>query len=201
MLSHFKYGLAITVSAAALAFPALADTPTIDTYTGWNKSDSIAAFGCPDTSTYGQIITVPTGLHHLSQFTFWMKNFNGTNSMVVRAHVYRWDAVNSKVQGASLYESLPRTIAFADSNFHGENFVPPNIAVTPGVQYVIFASIDWEYVDCTNSYQLAWGANPNDPYSGGAFVFNNDTGNDLKWSTAWSGLSNYDLALKAYLNP
>ena len=121
--------------------------------------------------------------------------------MVVRAHVYRWDAVNNKVQGASLYESLPRTIAFANSNFHGQNFVPPNINVTPGAQYVLFASIDWEYVDCTNSYQLAWGASASDPYSGGAFFYNNDTGNDLQWSAAWNTFPGYDLAFKAYLNP
>jgi hypothetical protein len=109
--------------------------------------------------------------------------------------------VNGKPQGLSLYDSAPRTISFGDSNFHQQNFTPNNINVAPGAHYVIFASIDWEYVDCKNSYALAWGASYSDVYSGGDFVFNNDTGNDLLWSSPWNVDSGDDLAFKAYLSP
>src|SRR4051812_18420566 len=201
MLSRFKSGLAITVCAAAVGFPALANTPTINTYNSWDRSSAVQSFGCPETTTMGQVITVPSGMHHLNKFTFWWKDFNyvSGSSMVVRAHVYKWDAVNSKPHGLSLFDSAPRTISFGDTSFHPEPF-NHNVPVIPGVQYVMFVSIDWEYVDCKNNYQLSSGILGNDAYPGGAFVYSTDGGDDLQWTAvSWEhlGPDSYDLAFKA----
>jgi hypothetical protein len=203
MVSRPSYGAAISAYAAALAFPALAAPPTIDTYSGWNKTSSVSFFGCTGSPTYGQVFTVPSGQHHLTQVTFWLQNYVNSGSMVVRAHVYKWDAANAKIQGQSVYDSTPRTISFPDTKFHPENFFPNSIAVSPGARYVIFVSIDWEYVHCiSNSYDLAWAATLSDVYPGGGFVYINDGGDDLRWSTPWNTTqSSYDLAFKAYLMP
>ena len=203
MLSRLLNGTIIAVFAVASATAALAATPTISTYSSWDKSLAIRPFGCPassSTPTYGQVITVPSGMHHLNQFTVWWQASGGAAAaMVGRAHVYRWDATNRRPMGRSLFDSAPLTISLSDSAFHPQNFFFSNLVVTPGVQYVIFASIDWEYVDCANS-QLAWGFIAGDAYSGGSFLFLNDAGDDRQWKTTqWSASG--DLAFKAYLSP
>lgn len=193
--------IAIAAFTVAFACPALAEAPTIDTYTTWDKNTVAASFGCPDATTFGQVITVPSGLHHLDKFTFWVRsNITGVSesTMVARAYVYRWDAIHSAVQYGARYESPPRTISFGDMLFHPETFTPA-IPVTPGMQYVIFASIDREYVDCKNGV-LAWGLQDTDVYPGGSWVFQNNAGDDLQWPTAWT-TSGGDLAFKAYLSP
>ena len=202
MLSAPSRRMAIAACTAAFAFPALADTPTINTYSSWDGT-AASPFGCPDITTFGQVITVPSGLHHLNKFTFsWQKANGSSGPMVVRAYVYRWDGTNAKAKGSSLFESSPRTIAFSDLSFHAEGFSPPAIAVTPGAQYVVFASIDREYVDCKNGYALGWGVVTSDVYSGGTLVSQSNTGDDLQWTgTAWDAVSGYDLAFKAYLSP
>jgi hypothetical protein len=199
MLSPRLRFLAVAACAAAFALPALAATPTIDTYSGWNKTTAVSSFGCPDTTTFGQVITIPSDLHHLDKFTFWLEAPSaGGGPMVVRAYVYRWDGTNFTVQFGSKYESPPRTISYPDTLFHAETFYPA-VTVAPGAQYVMFASIDREYVDCKNSYGLVWGWISGDVYPGGSFVYQNNAGDDLKWTTGWGGFS--DLAFKAYLSP
>jgi hypothetical protein len=199
MLSPRTQRVAIATCTVALAFPALADKATINTYAGWDKVTTVSSFGCPDTTTYGQVITVPDGLNHLDKFVFWLRNASSSGgSMVARAYVYRWDNANMTVQSAAQFESPARIISYSDALFHAEAF-NPRIAVKPGVQYVMFLSIDREYVDCTNSYGLGWGFVQSDAYPGGEFVFQNNAGDDLQWRKAWLGFD--DLAFKAYLSP
>ena len=192
--------LAIAASAIAFTPPALGDTPTINTHAGWDGASVVGGFGCPDTSVYGQTITVPTGLHHLNEFEFWWKYFEGSGgSMVVRAYVYKWDG--TKAKGNALYESPPRTISFSDAAFHDESFTP-EIVVNPGVQYVMFVSIDREYVDCKNAYELIWGAVADTAYAGGTFVYQNNAGDDLQWATSnWATAAGFDTVFKAFLSP
>ena len=42
------------------AAPSFAAT-LVNTYPGWNGTSFISSFGVPNTETYGQLITVPTG--------------------------------------------------------------------------------------------------------------------------------------------
>src|SRR5580765_1348798 len=48
--------------------------PTINTYKGWAQNQTVAPFGCPDSTTYGQTITVPNSKHEIQKFTFYMND-------------------------------------------------------------------------------------------------------------------------------
>jgi hypothetical protein len=191
---------AVAISLVAFGGAASASTAnaTVNTFKSWDGSASVIPFGCPNTTTYGQTITVPGGMTELNKFTFAWENLN-TGSMVVRAEVYAWDG--TKATGSSLYEHK-RTISYQDSLFHLETFRPRGISVTPGSQYVLFASIDKDFEKCTNDYELGWGfINDSDPYPGGGFVFQNNGGDESQWTlTPWDSFGGLDIAFKAYLS-
>ena len=119
--------------------------------------------------------------------------------MVVRGEVYAWDG--TKATGSALYESKPKTISFSDGLFHKVGFRPTLVPVTPGAQYVIFASIDKDYEQCTNNYEFGWGYIPGgDVYPGGLFVYQNNAGDENQWTaTPWNTFG-IDLAFKAGLS-
>jgi hypothetical protein len=187
----------------AFALVALGSNPasaksTINTTKKWDGNQAIVLFGCPDTTTYGQVITVPADLHSLNKFTFYWINLN-VGKMVVRGEVYAWDG--TKATGTALYESQPKRIAFADSAFHAVTFNRGVVPVTPSAQYVLFASIDKDYEQCRHDYQLGWGAVQDKVYSGGTFVYQNNGGDESQWTaTPWNKSGN-DLAFKATLSP
>jgi hypothetical protein len=200
--------VAITGCAVGMAFAALGTAqasasvagakPTINTYKQWNGSTDVVPFGCPDTTTYGQVITVPGGYTKLNKFTFSWTNLT-SGSMKVRGEVYAWDG--SKATGSALYQSAPRFVSFTDSLFHFETFKPGGVPVTAGHQYVIFASIDKEYEKCKNNYEVGWAWVGSDVYAGGNFVYQNNSGDESQWTTTpWSFFGTDDLAFKAYLS-
>ena len=124
--------------------------------------------------------------------------WNGTGgSMVVRGELYSWDG--TKATGSAVFETAPRTFAFADANWHHVSFNFHGASVTPHQKYVVFASIDKDYEQCTNNYDLAWGAVSDTAYGGGFFVFQNNAGNEANWTTlAWNG-AGIDSTFKAHL--
>jgi hypothetical protein len=198
---HRRASLFVTASAMAFAFATVGSTPAaaISTYSSWNGSDYINNFGCPDTTTYGQVITIPKGKTHLGKFHFSWKNLD-SGSMVVRGEVYAWDGL--KATGSALYESSPRTISFNDFLFHRVTFKATLVPVTPGKQYVIFASIDKDYEKCTTNYVLGWGFMYSDVYSRGGFVYQNNTGDENQWTTTpWETFGGDDLAFKVAVSP
>ena len=206
--SSFLRRAAVAASAAAFIFAAFGSTqasasttrvrPTINTFKAWDGSQNVIEFGCPNTTTYGQVITVPAGKTLLNKFTFAWENYAGSGSMVVRGEVYAWDG--TKATGASVFESGTRTIAFGDALFHKEVFKPNGKSVTPGAQYVLFASIDKNFEQCTGSYTLGWASVADGTYSGGTFVYQNNGGDESQWtSSSWSTFG-IDLAFKAYLS-
>jgi hypothetical protein len=114
--------------------------------------------------------------------------------------VYAWDG--TKATGSALYESKPKTISFSDGLFHKVGFRPTLVPVTPGAQYVIFASIDKDYEKCTNSYEMGWGYIGSDVYSGGGFVYQNNAGDENQWTaTPWNTFGGADIAFKAVTSP
>jgi hypothetical protein len=202
--SSLKRRAVLSATAALIALVASGGTSatastnraTINTFPYW-MGGSLQPFGCRNTTTYGQTITVPDGLTHLNKFTFaWVNHSTGT--MVVRAEVYAWDG--SKATGLSLYEEK-RTISFPDDKWHKETFEPDGIGVTPGAQYVLFASIDKDFRKCTDGYILGWKF-VDDEYNGGAFVYQNNHGHEVKWTTEpWiDDFVPADLAFKAFLS-
>ena len=199
---HKRALLLATASAVAFAFAALGSNPAmaISTYNSWDGSSFVQPFGCPDTTTYGRVITIPNGQTHLGKFHFSWINLN-TGSMVVRGEVYAWDG--QKATGSALYESRKRTISFSDGAFHKVTFKPTLVPVTPKAQYVIFASIDKDYEQCTNNYEFGWGYIPSgDVYPGGLFVYQNNAGDENQWTTTtWNTFGGIDLAFKAATSP
>jgi hypothetical protein len=203
----FLRRVAVTASAVAFLSTAFGSTQasastqgaTINTFKDWNGSDFVFPFGCANTTTYGQVITVPAGKTLLNRFVFSWEYYSGSGSMVVRGEVYAWDG--TKATGASLFESAPRTIAFGNPIFHRVGFTPNGISVTPGAQYVLFASIDKDFEECTDSYQVAWGTVSDDAYGPGTFVYENNGGDESQWtSPAWTTTYGSDLAFKAFLS-
>ncbi len=190
---------ALTAFGGAQASASVARTrPTINTFTRWDGSQAVFNFGCPNTTTYGQVITIPEGKSALDKFTFAWTNFETTGSMRVRGEVYAWDG--SKATGSALFESGPRFVSFTDSLFHFEAFKPGGVSVTAGSQYVIFASIDKNFRRCTDNYTLGWAAVNDSVYAGGTFVFQNNTGDETQWTTTQWYTFGIDLAFKAFLS-
>jgi hypothetical protein len=198
---HRRASLFVTASAVAVAFAAMGSSPAaaISTYSSWNGSSEVTDFGCPDTTTYGTVITIPKGKTHLGKFHFSWINLN-SGSMVVRGEVYAWDG--TKATGSALYESNPKTISFNDGLFHKVGFKATLVPVTPGQQYVIFASIDKDYEKCTNNYEMGWGYIGSDVYSGGGFVYQNNSGDENQWTaTPWNTFGGADIAFKVAVSP
>lgn len=190
---------ALTLGLTAYApTAALASSPdgkgAINTIKSWDGASAVYSFGCPNTTTYGQVITATD--RHLKKFTFEFLN-QTTGSMDVRGEVYAWDG--TKATGSALYESRPRTIAYDDFDFHAETFNADGVRVKKGQQYVIFASIDKDFEACTDGYVLGWGVVDDSVYTGGTFVFQNNTGDESQWTaTSWNTFG-FDLAFKASL--
>jgi len=190
----------LLTAACAAALSTLAVSPALaaGTYKDWDGSTDVVEFGCPNTTTYGQVITIPANKHFLNKFVFSFINLN-SGSMVVRGEVYAWDG--SKATGSALWEGTPRTISFNDGVFHRYHFDTGVTAVTPGQQYVVFASIDKDFEQCQGGYLLGWGSVDDSSYAGGTFVFQNNGGDESQWTTSpWSTFG-IDLAFRAELTP
>jgi hypothetical protein len=186
--------IAFTATTSGVAFCGKA---TINTYKRWQGS-TVSPFGCPFTTTYGQVITVPANAHTLNKFRFWWSGGGSIGSMVVRGEIYAWNG--SKATGEALYESRRKTISYSDTDFHPVTFKPATLPVNPGAQYVLFASIDKEYEQCTG-YQIAWASVDDSVYPAGTFVFQNSNGDEGQWTTEPWNTANIDTAFKVYLSP
>lgn len=188
------------VCAAAFVFAALGSTPAsaISTYGAWDGSNFVYPFGCDSTATYGQVITAKSKTT-LNNFAFsWATYNNTTGSMVVRAEVYAWDG--TKATGDALWESQPRTISYNDSAFHVERFKPGALPLTRHTQYVLFATFSKDFASCTNNYEIKWGLVDDSAYPNGTFVYQNNAGDTLQWTTeSWETTYGGDLAFKAAL--
>ena len=186
--------LMVSFAFALAAAPTIAQN--IDTTTSWDGSVSISSFGVPDTATYGQTIVIPAGQTKLYDFSFQMRL---PTTVVYRGYVYAWDAVNNIATGPALFESAPSSTSQAAA-FEEVTFTSPaGISVTPGQQYVLFASVSKDHA--TGSGTGVWGGG-NLAYSDGAFVYINNGADDSQWTTqVWNTWSSSDLAFTASFTP
>jgi hypothetical protein len=192
----FRRALLAAACAAAFTVAGLgtASAKSINTYKSWDGSQYVYAFGCPNTTTYGQVITAPNTAT-LNKFSFWWANAVGSGSMVVRGEVYAWDG--TKATGSALWESKAKKISYGDSSFHRETFKTGPLPLTPGAQYVLFASLDKDFEKCEGDYTLEWGLVDDSVYPAGTFVYQNNGGDESQWTaTSWSTYGG-DVALKA----
>jgi len=195
----YRNVLLIAASAAAFAIVLASPASAMGTYKNWDGSSFVQAFGCPNTTTYGQVITVPANKHFMNNFVFSWINLD-SGSMVVRGEVYAWDG--TKATGSALWEGTPRTISYSDGLFHRIHFNTGVLAVTPGQQYVVFSSIDKDFEQCQNNYVLGWGLVTTADYPGGGFVYQNNGGDESQWTiSSWNTFGGEDLAFRVTLTP
>lgn len=195
-------GLAVGAFGATSASAESAKTPTINTYPDWNGTQTVQPFGCPNTTTYGETITIPAGMSKFSKFSVsWVDA--GTGSFTVRGELYAWDPSTFHATGHAIAQTKPRVVSSGNSGFFTENFKFKNGAVTAGQQYVVFASVDKDYSVCSSStYEVGWAAIDDDSaYPGGTFVYQNNggAGGAANWTTVpWTSFG-FDLAFKAFM--
>jgi hypothetical protein len=186
----------------AAAISASNPASAINTYKKWDGSSAVFAFGCTDAATtYGQVITIPQGRHVLTKFSFWWSRLpRDKGLLVVRGEVYAWDG--GRATGDALYESKRRTVSFVGHRFHKEVFSPTGLTVTPGAKYVIFASIDKDYEECSQNYRIRWGAIYPSHSPKGQFVYQFNAGDESRWTNSqWLTAPRYDLAFIATVRP
>lgn len=178
----------ICISATVAIFSLSLATATaragdlIDTTPYWNGTSFVYSFGVTDTENYGQTVTVPSdGNNILQSFTFYIQP---TTAISFQGEVYAWNGVSAS--GSQLYQSSTISLN-PTATFQAVTFTP-SVALTPGGQYVLFATTDNQNQSvASGSY---WGQPQNsDVYPGGSFVFINDVGDDspaLWTTTPWN---------------
>ena len=190
--------LALGTIAFAPAASASADKKaTIDTYSNFTGNNIISAFGCPNSTVYGTTVTIPAKKHHITKASFPMNDGGATGSMQARGEIYAWDG--SKATGTAIAETAPQTIDLQNADWNLISFKFKGKKVKPGQQYVIFASIDKEFEQCTN-YAVAWGGADGSAYPDGFFVYQNNGGDESQWTGgAWSTIPSLAAAMLVYM--
>jgi hypothetical protein len=175
---------------SALAFASAAQAANIDT-TGTTNT-TVQPFGAPDTATYGQSFTVAAGDTQLTSFSMFL---NGTGaSLTFRGYLAAWDGAKAT---SLLYTSADTTISSGAGN--QEFTFTPNIAVTPGSQYIAFLSISQLAAQPASTYTMPIRFGLSDILPGGGFFFqNNGTDFASLFANNWSGFGeSNDVAFKA----
>ncbi len=200
------FGLA---GALALSVAAHAQT-TYDTTGSWDGSSSIAAFGNPNTATYGQTFVAPGG--NLTDFTFYVNPEGNTLSM--EADVFAWSGSligGNGPQGAvgpALYTSGPGAFVISGSGFQAVKVNTGGTPLTAGSNYVALLTVSEPSDYAATTGGSAWGDllfNHVAGDGGGGFNFDNNGNNhaalnngnwddfadfgDLAWTAHFSGVS------------
>ena len=181
--------------AATLTFPAVsrANTYSIDTTASWDGKSTIDPFAFPNTATYGQTVTVPSGATELDSFTFYMSL---PSTLVFRGEVYAWNDVTHVATGSALFES-PQTHTDTTGVMQAVTFNTGGLKLSAGAKYILFASISRDYAADATSGSGTWAYVGADAYPGGGFYFLNNGGDPNLWtSSTWRGIPN-DLVFKA----
>jgi len=139
----------------------------------------------------------------LTSFSFEIEPQVLGASLTFAGYVYAWNSASGVATGSALYTSSPVTISAPSSgplSFQLVTFNTGGIALTPGTQYVLFAST----TGFTGTDYAVWGQPGSDAYSGGSFVYLNNTATadwtNLAWSQTYLGTGG-DLAFRATLVP
>jgi hypothetical protein len=177
--------------AALLLFAVsgFADT-IINNFNGY--SDYWHPFGYPNTATYGELFTAPSGVSNLASMSFYMGSSLGGGNIVTGAYVATW---TGSMAGTLLYDSG----AINYDNVGDEQItVNPNVGVNPGSEYVMFLSISKYYGQSGGTAAISQGlTNPN--LNG--FVYNNNSGDfNSLFTSAWNGPLSPDWAVNLDFN-
>ena len=187
-----------TLLGIALAGPARGQT-TIDT-TGDPNKTNIIYYGTPETTTYGQTITVPNnGDTNLTDFTFYL-DAPSSGQIQSSAYVYAWNG--SQATGSALYTSSPFDIVAGSGDNQPITINTGGLNLAAGQQYVLFFSLADPTNYAASTGEDAWVGTSDDSYSGGQFVFLNNSNDMSGWThDTWSTWSVPDLSFKADFQP
>jgi hypothetical protein len=176
----------------------------ITTVPSWNGTDNAFPFGDPDTTTYGQTITAGPGLDNLTSFSFYLQQFGGSPAPTFQAYVAAWNG--TAITGTPLYTSANMT-GPTGPNFVQYTFDTGGLSLTDGQQYALFISIAGANYT-TNTEQDDLGAVFTNPYPGGAYVYDNNSGDFSQLFSPWDQTGSvdtfgegYDLAFTANFGP
>ncbi|PWK71539.1 autotransporter outer membrane beta-barrel domain-containing protein [Aminobacter sp. AP02] len=184
--------IAATVALFSISGVAQAQTyEVIDTRPEWNGTSFISSFGVPNTATYGQTITPTSAQTRLHEFTFYLSHTSATAPQT-QAFVYEWNPSTNRIVGSALYQSDVFT-APSGAAYSPVTITTGGVTLVAGTQYVVFLTTSTVASQANGSYK--WGAlTTNSYYSGGRFVFfNNSTNFSQLSSSMWSEIQQ-DLA-------
>ena len=202
--SRFLARAGVMLAAGALLLSgqqAAQAATTIDTWTDWDHCCTVAPFGHPDSSTYGQIITIPEGEKKLTQVTWYMAAGGVSGDLVYRSALYTWDGTKA-VKKVAHGKKTTVEVTAGDPEYYPSTTKFKKARVKPGKQYVLFATVALTYEETDPNVTVQWPVTQidgEDVLPGGDFVFINDSGNEALWTTqAWVGIP-FDNAFKAKL--
>jgi hypothetical protein len=172
-------GLAALVGIISLTMGALSAVAiNIDT-TGTDAGD-IFNFGAENTATYGQTFTPDSSQTFVTSFSLYLRDrYDGSGSLDLRGYIAAWDGSKA---GALLFESGTQTMNAAGTL--QEFMFSPNIALTPGAEYVFFLSISDLPLQSQSTFGMPYAVGDQIP---GEFVYlNNGTDFSQLFTDNWS---------------
>ena len=187
-----KRFLAAFLLAGGLLVAGVAGATTyIDTITSWDNSYSVTPFGASSIPTYGQVITVGSGVDPITQFTFKIGNCSTAGNYL--AYIYAWDGSTATATGSALYTSTVQSIGSGTPITASSTFNVPSLSLAPG-QYVLFVSTDGVSSPVEG---CSFGLVSPGTYSGGSFNYTS-TGFT---SASWTLLVGANLAFSVITSP
>ncbi len=173
------------------AISGFADT-TINNFNGY--SNYWNPFGYPNTATYGEVFTAPSGGdNNLASFSFYMGSPISAGTIITGAYIATW---NGSEAGTLLYSSPQYN--YDNAGNEELTFNTGGLAVTPGSKYVMFLSISQYYGQSFGTSYISQGGT-NSLLNG--FVYNNNSGDfNSLFTTAWSGPLSPDWAVNLDFN-
>lgn len=149
-----------------------------------SEDSQIIYWGLPDTAAYGQTFTLGSAAT-VNDVTFRIDDFGASVSYVL--NIFAWDG--SKTSGSALWSAGGSTSGVAGMT----------TILTSAGNTLLGAGQFVAFLQATSTGSTAWGSVAgSDAYAGGAFVFQNNGGDQsqwgtVNWSTDWQG-PGYDLA-------
>jgi hypothetical protein len=202
-----RSAIAVT-GIAALAFVAVtppvsaaepAKKTKINTFDDWDGGSTISPWGNPNTTTYGQTITIPKGNKKITKFSFYMMAGSGTGTIRFTGDVYGWDGARATNE---VFESKVQKIKLTqgDPTWHKVTVKTKGAKVEAGKQYVLFLSVDKTYEQTDPNVTSVWANCDTDALPGGNLVFQGGGGDESQWTTGnWGQIPDFDMVFWATL--
>ncbi len=155
---------------------------------------SIAAFGAPDTATYGQTFTVAGPDTQLDSFSLYLRERQlGAGTLDLRGYIGSW---NGSRATNILFESITQTMNAA-GNLQEFNFSSLALNLNAGQRYVAFLSISNLPSQANSTFMMPFGSTLN---ADGLTFINSGTNFGALTSSNWSVSRTKDFWFKAELS-